>query len=291
MNSKIERKTDGTIVIDISIPWKKVQENYQKTVEDLGKEMEIKGFRKGKAPIALVEKSLKKSSIYEEILRNLIPEVYVEVVKANALKPIVNPQIKVISLEEGKDWEIQAMVCELPEVVLGDYKKLIAEETAGDKIWVPGKEEKQEDKEKTEDEKLQKIFNVLLKNAKITLPEMLASEEVNRMLSRLIEQTEKLGITVEQYLVSVGKTSEQVKEEYRHQAEETLELELILGKIADLEGIKVEDEEVEKMLAAVPDEKSRESLNSPSQTAYLKQLLRKRKVIDLLLKENIIKPE
>ena len=104
------------------------------------------------------------------------------------------------------------------------------------------------------------------------------------MLSRLIDQTGRLGLTVEQYLASAGKTQEQLRAEYQKQAENSLKTELILASIADEQNVTVKDEEVEKMIQATPDEKARKAMNNPAQKAYLKQLLRKRTVIDSLLK-------
>lgn len=285
MISALNKLPDQTLELTITIPRKRIKEAYQKTLSKMAKKTEIKGFRQGKAPLKLVEEKLGKSAVYEEILKTLVTEVYLEAVKEQKIKPIINPQIQVLSLEENKDWQIKATTCELPEIKLGDYKGEIKKALASEKIWVPGKDKEPEKKEEADqDQRLQKIFSVLLKTAKIELPKILTEEEVNRMLSRLIDQTGRLGLTVEQYLASINKTSEQLREEYQKQADESLKLELILGAIADQEKITVEDEEVEKMIKAVPDEKTRKGMISSPQKAYIKQLLRKRGVIDKLLK-------
>lgn len=286
MISALNKLPDGTIELTITIPWEKVKTSYQKTLTSLTKEAEIKGFRKGKAPKKLIEKKLGKSKIYEEVLKILIPQVYVETIKEQKIKPIVNPQIKVISLKEGKDWQIQATTCELPEVKLGDYKGEVKKALAGEKIWVPGNTEarKKAGRAKSKNNRLGKIFQTLLETAQVQIPEILIEQEVNRMLSRLIDQTNRLGLTIEQYLNSVDKTSEQLRAEYKTQAEESLKLELILAKIAEEEKIEVKEEEIEKMIKAVPEEKSRKAMDTPPQRAYIKQLLQKRQVIDNLMK-------
>lgn len=285
MISALNKLLDGTIELTITIPWKRVGKSYQKTLTSLTKKAQLKGFRKGKAPKKIVEERLGKSAIYEEVLKTLIPHVYVEAIREQKIKPIINPQIKVISLEEEKDWQIQATTCELPKVKLGDYKGEVKKALAAEKIWVPGKDkDKVEPSQGTADQRLQKIFATLLKTAKVQIPAILIQEEVNRMLSRLVDQTNRLGLTVEQYLASVGKTSEQLRVEYRQQAEESLKLELILSNIADEEKVKIKDEEVEKMIKAAPDEPTRKEMDTPTQRAYIKQLLRKRVVIDFLNK-------
>jgi len=283
MISALNKQTDGTLELTITIPKKRVATAYGKTLRQLAKETEIKGFRKGKAPLKKVEEKIGKTKIYEEVLKTLIPEVYVEAVKEQKVKPIINPQISVVSLEEGKDWQIKATTCELPELKLGDYKGEIKKALASEKIWVPGKDKEKKTEEK-ESERLGKIFQILLKTIKIQIPELLIQEEINRMLSRLIDQTGRLGLTVEQYLASIGKTSDQIRQEYRQQAEESLKLELILSAIANKEKVQVSDSEVQKMIDAAPDEKAKKAMETPAQRAYLHQLLRKRKAIDKLSK-------
>ena len=282
MTTALNRLTDGTIELTINIPRVKVKREYERAIEEMVKQTEIKGFRKGKAPRNLVEEKADKNKIYEEVLKNLVPEVYLEAVREHNLKPIVNPQVRVISLEENKDWQIQAVTCEQPKTELGDYKIAIKGETAASKILVPGKKETPE-KEK-EEQVLAKIFRALLKTVKTTIPKILITEEVNRMLARLVDQTGKLGLSIEQYLSSIGKTGDQLRAEYTQQAEETLKLELILGRIADEERIEVSEKEVVQMIEAAPDETSRKRMEAPEQKAYIEQILRKRKAVEKLLK-------
>ncbi len=282
MTSALNRLENGSLELTINIPWPRIKTSYQQVLEKLTKETTLKGFRQGKAPVDLVEKQIGKDKLYQETLKEILPQVYLEAVKEHQLKPIVNPQVSVNSLAEGKDWQIKAVTCELPKVELGDYQEEVRKALATEKIWTPGKDKKPAPE--NENQKLDKIFKTLMKNVKIKLPEILVQEEVNRMLSRLIDQTARLGLTVEQYLASSNKTQEQIKEEYTQQAQETLKLELILSAIADKEKIEISDDEVEKMIAAVPEEKTKKGFQTPEQKAYIKQLLRKRRVIDNLAK-------
>lgn len=283
MISALNKQPDGTLELTITVPKKRVTAGYEKALDQFIKDTEIKGFRKGKAPRKKVEEKIGKTKIYEEVLKSLIPAVYIEAVKEQNVKPIINPQISVVSLQENKDWQIKAITCELPELKLGDYKSEIKKALASEKIWTPGKDKEEKTAEK-ESERLGKIFQILLKTAKIQIPDLLIQEEVNRMLSRLVDQTGRLGLTVEQYLASIGKTSKQIRQEYRQQAEESLKLELILSAIADKEKIQVNESEVQKMIDAAPDKEAKKAMDTPTQRAYLHQLLRKRKAIDILTK-------
>jgi FKBP-type peptidyl-prolyl cis-trans isomerase (trigger factor) len=282
MISALNKLQDGSLELTITVPWPKVENSYQKVLEKIAKQTTVKGFRKGKAPVKIVEKEVGKQKIFEETLKEILPQAYLEAIKEHHLKPIVNPQITLLKAEENKDWQFKALTCELPLVELGNYKEYVKKALAAEKIWVPGKDKKPE--KEGESEKIDKIFKALLENAKVDLPKILVEDEVNRMLSRLIDQTARLGLTVEQYLASTGKTSEQIKNEYQNQAQETLKLELILSSIADEEKIQITEEEVQKMIEAIPEEETKKSFQTPEQKIYLIQILRKRRVIDNLAK-------
>lgn len=283
MISALNKLADKTIELTLTIPWTRVKKSYQKTLEEAAKEIEIKGFRKGKAPISVVEQKIDKKALYEQTLKNILPEVYTEAVKEHKVRPIINPEVQILGMKEGKAWQIKAVTCEAPEIKLGNYKGEIKKALASEKIWTPDKAQKPEEKISQED-KTAKVFKTLLETIKLTLPKVLVEQEVSRMLSRLIEQTNQLGLTIEQYLASVKKTSDQIRGEYQKQAKETLKLEFILTKIAEVEKITVEESEIDKMVAAVGDEKTKKAFESPQQRVYIRQILQKRKVIDNLLK-------
>ena len=75
-----------------------------------------------------------------------------------------------------------------------------------------------------------------------------------------------------------------MKKEYRQQAEKNLRLEFILTEISKDLQIKVEKEEIDKLIESVGDEKLRQKLNTPSERLIIKHNLAKRKTLDALLK-------
>ena len=281
--SKLERKENGNLEIKITIPQEIIAKAYQKALQKMSESAKIKGFRPGKAPTAMAEKALGKEKIYQEMAKTLLTDVYLEAIKTHKIIPIVNPKLDLVSAEEGKDWQVTAVTAEIPEIILGDYKEKIKKELAAEKIWVPGKDKTEEKKEESIEKKLQKTLQTLIRDIKMKIPQILIEQEAARMLSQLIDQTTKLGLTVEQYLTSVGKNTDQLRAEYEKQAEESIKLELILSEIANQENIKIEDEEIEKMIQATTSKNIKKPLETPRQKTYLRQILRKRKAIDILL--------
>lgn len=272
---------NGNLEIKFTIPWETVSAHYQKTLKSLAAKAKIKGFRPGKAPANLVEKSLGKEKIYQELLKTLLTEIYLEALTTHKLRPVVNPQFRLISAPENQDWQAVATTAQLPEIKVEGYQEKVKKEIAPAKIWTPGQKTADKNSQDTS-QKLSRVLEALLKTIPVKLPAILVEEEVNRLLSRLIDQTGRLGITVDQYLASINKKAADIKDEYRHQAEESLKLELILAAIADNDQVKVDENEIEKMIQATKDGKVKTDLSDPNQKAYLRQILRKRKVLDNL---------
>ncbi len=279
----LAKDKDGTLTLTIPVAWKDIQSAYEKAVDEAVNTANIQGFREGKAPRAMVEKQLDRTKTYESAIKTLIPKLYDEAVKTLNIRPVVLPHIELKDAQEGKDWMVEAVTCEKPTVDLKEYKKALGDFNTAkkNKIWVPGADDKNSDKKKEESKpSMDEIFTELLKHVSITLPHILITEEVNRMLSDLIDQTKRLGMTVEQYLSSTGKTSESLREEYRNQAVRSLSLEFILDAVANSESLTVSQDDIDKALSEVKSEKEREDLKK--QSYYVASVLRRRKTLDFL---------
>ncbi|MCX6816516.1 MAG: trigger factor [Candidatus Beckwithbacteria bacterium] len=274
-----------TFELEFSLPWEEVKTTYDKVLNDLVKEVKIEGFRQGKAPKTLVEKNVDKGKLYGEVINQLLPLSYAKLIAEHKLRPAVSPKITIISAEENKPWQFKATSCELPEIKLGDYQKICHGALATAKFWTPdkGKIDAKKDKELTQTQKLNLISKALLEETKIDLSDLLINDERDRLLSRLLDQIQKLGLNLDQYAVSNNKTVAQIRQEYQATATNTLKLELILQAIAEDRKFKVEDKEVDQMISAAGDEKLKKELNTPTQRAYIGSILRKRQAIDYLI--------
>jgi len=293
MVSALQKLPDNTLELTITIPWSEVKSAYEKVMTEVVKNAEIKGFRKGKAPRKIVEERTDKNKIYSLTLEDLLPKFYSQAVKEQNIQPIVNPKVTVVSMDEGKDWVFKAKTCEKPEVSLGDYKKEIQGEFAKEKIWLPGKGNQEptqlrqgfagrgtKDKEEDKQKRFNRVIEVLLKTANIKLPEILIEDEVGRLLSQTLDEIKRLGLTLDQYLASTGKTVELLKEEARIKAEASLKLEFILEKIAEGEKIIVTDKDIDEEINKNPDKKIQEALEK--NRYLLATVIRRQKTLDFL---------
>ena len=85
------------------------------------------GFRKGKAPRAMIEKMYGKGIFYEDAANSIIPDAYADAAKESELEIVAQPEIDVTQIESGKPFIFTATVALKPEVTLGEYKGIEVE--------------------------------------------------------------------------------------------------------------------------------------------------------------------
>lgn len=291
ITSVLARQDDGTIQLTITVPDSTVKEKREEALSHTIQDLEVPGFRKGKAPRDVALKHIEKQQLTNHLLQHLLPEVYSQAVEQHKLQPALSPRFELVKIDEGEDWVIRAITCQLPEVNLGDYKKEILGMAKAQDIWVPshhkgaGQAGKTADKkgQLTREEKEQKVISKLLQIVQIKIPKILIDRQVEERLAQLLDQLQKLGLSIEQYLSSTGKTLDSLKEEYKKQAEETLKLEFTLNKIAQLEKVEVNEAELESIINAAGSEDAKKQLSSPKQKAVIKSILHRRKALDRLV--------
>ncbi len=97
---------------------KAIEQAYQK---NKGK-MNVQGFRKGKAPRAIIEKMYGVGVFYEDAANFIIPEAYEKAIEESKLDVVARPEIDVVQVEKGSPFIFTAEVAVKPEVTLGAYK-------------------------------------------------------------------------------------------------------------------------------------------------------------------------
>lgn len=265
---------DRTITLKITIPWNTVEQARTRVVDHLVKQVQVSGFRRGMAPRNVAEQHLKKELVQEEVLKEVLGKAYNEAVKQEKLTPIITPRVHVDTFEDGTDLVFSAELCEAPEITMGDYKKDVKEVTAKSKIAIPGKEEQKPN--------VDAILDAVVKNAQVVIPKVLYEQEANRLLSQMLDELKSLGLSLDQYLASRGKKSEDLRAEYEEKAKRDLSLEFVLRKIADDEKITVENSDLEDVLKDVKDEAQKQQLMA--NPYLLASIIRQQKTLDFLTK-------
>ena len=130
MSIKVE-KTDKTneVKLTFTVEAEKFDEGMKKVYAKTAKYFSIPGFRKGKAPMSLIEKTYGASIFYEDTFNEIVPEIYEDELKANNIDAVSRPEIEITQMEKGKDLIFTAIVQTKPEVKLGKYKGIELEKS------------------------------------------------------------------------------------------------------------------------------------------------------------------
>lgn len=123
MNCKVEKtKNANEVKLEITVEALKFEEAIKKVYFKSAKYFNIPGFRKGKAPLQIVEKYYGKEIFYEDAFNEIAPETLEEAVKAKKLDVVSRPEIDIKQIEKGKDLIFTAVLSTKPEAKLGKYK-------------------------------------------------------------------------------------------------------------------------------------------------------------------------
>lgn len=123
MNSKVEKTEKANEVkVEITVEAGKFDEAIKKVYFKSAKYFNIPGFRKGKAPMQIVEKYYGKEIFYEDAFNEVAQEALEEAITKNELEVVSRPDIEVTQIEKGKDLIFVAIMQTKPEVKLGKYK-------------------------------------------------------------------------------------------------------------------------------------------------------------------------
>lgn len=387
MEKKINKLEQSKVEIIVSVEKEKWSKAQKDAFDKLAANVEIKGFRKGKAPAEMVKAKVDQGQVFDRAINALLQDTYRQVIAEENLRPFARPVVDVTKLS-NLELELKFTLVLAPEVTLGEYKGLHAEKKEvvvtdheiehalehlvkdnaslvvkedaaklGDTVvmdfegfvdgkafeggkaenyalelgsgqFIPGFEDQLvgakagEDKEvnvtfpteytpelagkaatfkvkvhevkekkvpelnedlikdlnlpnvKTLDDlkahekaKLQnqkendvkrEYYEALVKQirdgAKIDLAKEIIDGEVEAMEENMRKQIEQQGLTLDKYLHITGQTMEQVHETMRKEAEDNVRSVLVLEKIAEVEKISVEDDEIEFELAKIADQ-------------------------------------
>lgn len=123
MSMKFEKTENANeLKLEFTIEAEKFDKAMKKVYEKTAKYFTIPGFRKGKAPMAMIEKQYGSEIFYEDTFNEVLEEEYPRELKESNLDVVSKPSIEVVQIGKGKDLIFTAIVQTKPEVKLGKYK-------------------------------------------------------------------------------------------------------------------------------------------------------------------------
>jgi len=131
MKVSTENLGNCQISLNIEAEASELDKSLDEAYRHLVNEISVPGFRKGKAPRAVLVQHIGKKNLLEEALEHLIPQLYKQAIESQKLDPIAGPQIEITQTEPVI---FKAIVSLKPEVKLGDYHGIKLEPSTEIKI-------------------------------------------------------------------------------------------------------------------------------------------------------------
>ncbi len=126
--SNVERE-NNTVTFEFSVTPEEFEKALERSYKKNVKKINLPGFRRGKAPRFLIEKTYGKEIFYEDAVNFVLPDAYDKAVEENGIYPVAQPEIdiKEDSIDPTKDIVFTAKVVVKPEFELDGYKGVKAE--------------------------------------------------------------------------------------------------------------------------------------------------------------------
>ncbi len=123
MSVKVEKtENKNEVKLSFEVEAAKFDEAMKKVYAKTAKYFTIPGFRKGKAPMQIVERHYGSEIFYEDTFNEIVPDIYDEAIRENKIEAVSRPDIDISQIGKGKDLIFTATVQTKPEVKLGKYK-------------------------------------------------------------------------------------------------------------------------------------------------------------------------
>jgi len=238
----IKQLPKSEVEIDGEIDTAIFEDFFKKALKKLGENIELPGFRKGKAPESVLLGKLGEMRILEEAAEMALGENYPKILEENKIDAIGQPQINITKLARNNPLGFKIKTATLPEVKLPDYKELAKKELSG-------LTEAEKNISVTEEEIEKTILDIRKSRApKVKMPEMAEKEATDEKKETKKEELPEFN---DEFVRSLGpfqdvadfkvKLKENIKLEKENQQKEKTRLK-IMEKI--MEKTKVEMPEI-----------------------------------------------
>ncbi len=124
MKTEVKKLGTNVVEVNIEIEEKVAAKEYEKACKRIAQNVNIAGFRKGKAPKNIIEKYVGIDSIQREVLDSVLPKIFTDVIKENNYELITEPVLLSYDFTAGQPCKVVAKFELRPEVKISAYKGL-----------------------------------------------------------------------------------------------------------------------------------------------------------------------
>lgn len=285
-NISINNTGDSEVEITAEIPAEEMKKQYSESLKEAQKDAELDGFRKGKAPLEMVEKQVGQGFLMQKAAEKILQEEYPRILSNEKIEPIGQPQVTITKIAPGSDLGFKIKTATMPEVELGDYKEVAKRALKENPL--------SEDPEVTQEEMDETVYNIrasqLLeekrqKGEEVPSPESLKEEDLPALTDEFVSSLGEFS-----NLDDFHKKIKEHLERQKRSKEQEKQWAAILDAIIEESNITIPsvlvESELDKMTAQLKDDVQRAGLEFSD---YLSKVQKTEEDIRAEWKENAAK--
>jgi len=127
VKSSVEQLSDTRVKITVEVPFEELKPELDQAYDALAQQIQIPGFRKGKAPRQLIDARFGRGPVLEQVVNDMLPSRYGQAIEENDIKAIGQPDVEVTKIEDNEVVEFTAEVDVRPEITLPDFSAINVE--------------------------------------------------------------------------------------------------------------------------------------------------------------------
>jgi trigger factor len=125
LQTTVAELSDSRVRVQVQVPPAEVKRRLERKAQQLGRELKLPGFRRGKVPPELVIQRVGREAVLDQAVRDSLAGWYAQAIQASGIVPVGDPQLDLADLPpDGGELEFSIEIGVLPKAQLGDYDGL-----------------------------------------------------------------------------------------------------------------------------------------------------------------------
>ncbi|AZA11958.1 trigger factor [Corynebacterium gerontici] len=124
MKSSVEKLSETRVKLTVEVPFEELKSEVDQAYSALAQQINIPGFRRGKAPRQLIDARVGRGPLLEQVVNDMLPSRYQQACEEHELAVIGQPNIDITKIEDNELVEFTAEVDVRPEITVPDFSKI-----------------------------------------------------------------------------------------------------------------------------------------------------------------------
>ena len=122
LNTQVTELGDSRVRVEVQVPPDEIEQRLQRTARQLGRDLKLPGFRRGKVPAPMVIQRVGREAVLEEAVRDTLSSWYSDAIEDAGIVPVGDPKVDLDALpEQGQALSFSIEIGVLPKARLGEY--------------------------------------------------------------------------------------------------------------------------------------------------------------------------